>query len=78
MICYKVIHKYRLQGHYECKDIGIYSSILNAKNAIEVLKDKNGFRDTCDYFKIKKAFRFRRPRLLDKTYWIDGFVTYRY
>lgn len=78
MICYKVIHKYKLQGHYESKKIGIYSSHLNAKNAIEVLKDKDGFRDTCDGFIMKKVFRFHKPRLVDKTYWVDGFMTYKH
>ena len=76
MICYKVIHKYKLQGRCERKDIGIYSSLLNAKNAIESLKDKDGFRNTSEGFRIKKVFRILMPRLIDKTYWNDGFITY--
>ena len=78
MICYKITHKYKLQDHYERKDIGIYSSLLNAKNAIEHLKEKDGFRDTVEGFRIKKVFRLCGPKLIDKTFWIDGFETYIY
>ncbi len=58
MICYKVIHKYKLQDHFECKDIGVYSTMSNAENAIEFLKDKDGFKDTFYGFRIKKYFVF--------------------
>ena len=78
MIFYKVTHKYKLQGRFECKDIGIYSSISNAENAIEILKIKEGFKDTVEGFGVKKVFRFCKPKLLDRTFWIDGFVTYTY
>ena len=78
MICYKVTHKYKLDNHFERKDIGIYSSEENAQNAVEELKPQTGFCDTQDGFKVKKAFKFFKPRLLDKTFWIDGFVTYTY
>ena len=78
MICWKVSHKYKLIDHIERKDIGLYSSIDNAKKAIELLKTKNGFKDTPDSFIIKKVFRFFKPRLLDNTYWIDGFDTIFY
>lgn len=76
MICYQVSHKYKLIDHFERKVIGIYSSIDNAEKAIEQLK--KGFKYTVKGFKIKKVFRFFRPRLLDKTFWIDGFDTYTY
>ena len=46
MIFYKVTHRYKLQGRFESKEIGIYSSQVNAENAIEFLKDKDGFRNT--------------------------------
>ena len=78
MVCYKVIHKYKRIDHFECKDIGIYRSLTNAKQAIELLKDKNGFKDTLAGFKIKKVFRFFKPKLLDRTFWMDGFDTYTY
>ena len=78
MICYKVTHKYRLDDHMERKDIGIYSSLENAEKAIVLLKTKSGFIDTVDGFKITKMFTLFKPRLLDNTYWIDGFDTYTY
>ena len=78
MICWKVFHKYKLIDHIERKDIGIYSSLENAEKAVETLKDKNGFKDTVDGFRITKEFTLFKPRLLDNTYWIDGFDTYTY
>lgn len=78
MICYKVTHKYKLDNHFERKDIGIYSSEENAQNAVEELKTKTGFCDTQDGFKIKKVSKIFKPRFLDKTFWIDGFDTYTY
>ena len=71
MIYYKLTHKYRLIDHIEFKTIGIYSSSENAKKAIEFLKEKGGFRDTKEGFKIKKVIKIPKPKLLDKTFWID-------
>lgn len=76
MIFYKVTHKYKLDNRFERKDIGIYSSEENARKAVEALKQKIGFCDTQEGFKIKRVFGVFKPRLLDKTFWIDGFVTY--
>ena len=78
MICWKVSHKYKLVDHIERKDIGIYSSKENAEKAIELLKTKNGFKDTVDGFKITKRVTLFKPRLLDNTYWDEGFDTYTY
>lgn len=78
MIFYKVIHKYKLDGHFERKNIGIYSSKENALNAIQSLKQKIGFCDVQNCFKVKKVFRLFKPKLTDKNFWIDGFVTYTY
>ena len=78
MICWKVSHKYKLADHIERKDIGIYSSKENAETAIASLKNQNGFKDTVDGFRITKAFTLFKPRLLDKTFWADGFDTYTY
>ncbi len=78
MIFYKVTHKYKLDNHFERKDIGIYSSEGNARNAVEELKQKIGFCDTQEGFKIKKVYRLFTPKLIDKTFWDDGFVTYTY
>ena len=76
MICWKVYHKYKLIDHIERKDIGIYSSLENAEKAIDSLKTKSGFKDTADGFRITKVFTLFTPRLLDNTYWVDGFDTY--
>lgn len=78
MFYYKVIHKYKLIDHCERKNIGFYSSYSNAKLAIEELKIKEGFKDTIDCFKIKKVIRFIKPKLIDKTFWADGFDYYTY
>lgn len=78
MICYKVSHKYKLIDHYECKDIGIYSSMENAEKAIELLKTKSGFKETADGFRIKKVFKLFESKFMDRTFWIDGFDTYTY
>ena len=71
MICWKVSHKYKLIDHIERKDIGIYSTLEKAENAVALLKTKSGFKDTTDGFKIVKIFTFFKPRLLDNTYCID-------
>ena len=76
MICWKVSHKYKLIDHIERKDIGIYSSLENAEKAVASLKTKSGFKDTSDGFRITKVFTLFTPRLLDNTYWVDGFDTY--
>ena len=73
MICWKVSHKYKLIDHIERKDIVIYSTL---EKAVALLKTKSGFKDTADGFKIVKIFTLFKPRLLDNTYWIDGFDTY--
>lgn len=76
MICWKVSHKYKPIDHIERKDIGIYSTLEKAENAVALLKTQSGFKDTADDFKIVKIFTFLKPCLLDNTYWIDGFDTY--
>ncbi len=76
MIVYKVIHKYKLQKHTEKKSIGIYSSCKLAEMAVEELKTKQGFSETQNDFKIKKTFRLSKPKLINKTFWVDGFITY--
>lgn len=78
MIFWKVSHKYKLIDHIERKDIGIYSTKENAEKAILALKNKSGFKDTVDGFRITKKFSLFKPRLLDNTYWVDGFFTYTY
>ena len=78
MIYYKLVHRYKLIDHFECKDIGIYSSLANAEKAVTLLRGKSGFKETANGFKIKKQIRLFKPKLLDRTFWIDGFFTYTY
>jgi hypothetical protein len=53
-------------GDEDHKEIGTYSSEELAKQAIERVKAKPGFRDPRGYFTID-------PSLLDFDYWADGF-----
>ena len=76
MICWKVSHKHKLADHFERKDIGTYSSLENAEKAVALLKTKRGFKDTADGFRITKVLTLFKPRLIDNTYWVDGFGTY--
>ena len=76
MFYYKVIHKYKLIDHIENKNIGIYSSLENATKVVKELENKEGFIDTKDGFSIKKVFKLFKPKLLDKTFWLNGFDTY--
>lgn len=76
MFLYKVTHQYTLDDHIERKAIGIYSTGQNAAEAVEGLKLKPGFCDTPNGFIIRKVFRLHKPKLIDQTFWSDGFVTY--
>lgn len=78
MIFYKVSHKCTVNNRLERKEVGIYSSEINATNAVELLKTKDGFKETADGFKIKRVLKFFKPLFLDKTFWADGFDTYRF
>ena len=53
-------------GDEDHKKIGTYSSEQLAKQAIERVKGKPGFRDPRGYFTID-------PSILDFDYWADGF-----
>ncbi len=68
----------KTKAHFNRFDIGIYDKREKAEKALDNLKNKAGF---CDYpkgFKIRRVFRFKAPRLLNKTYWEDGFITLKY
>ena len=80
MICYRLTHFFitKQADHFHGFDIGIYDSREKAEAALAQLKDKPGFCLRPKAFRIRKVFRFRRPKLLNNTYWIDGFVTYTY
>ncbi len=49
------------------KEIGRYTSVEMARDAIERLRARPGFRDWPDGFRIL-------PDVLDRTGWIDGFT----
>ena len=58
--------------HNEEKLIGVFSSTANAREAIERLKDKEGFRDLPQCcFEIHKTE-------MDRISWEDGFTTIRW
>ena len=80
MIYYKLIHLFftKQSDHIHYFDIGIYDSKTLATDAIEMLKTKAGFCLRPDKFRIIKVLRLRKPKLLNQTYWIDGFTTYTY
>ena len=58
--------------------MGVYSSLENTEIAVAFLKNKSGFKDTVEKFRITKVFTIFKPRLLDHTYWVDGIETYTY
>lgn len=58
--------------HEEVKLIGVFSSEEKANEAIDLLKDKEGFRDyPSDNFEIHK-------NTVDRPGWTDGFCTARW
>ena len=68
MFYYRVTHKYMLFDHIEKKDIGIYSSLEKANMEINLLQDKNGFKETKDCFFVKKFLNLPSPN-----FWIRHF-----
>ena len=80
MIYYKVIHLFftKQADHIHCFDIGIYDSKTLAMDVVERLKTKEGFCLRPDKFYIIRVVRFKKPKLLNQTYWVDGFTAYTY
>lgn len=72
-ILFRLDHIYTLDSHIEKKHIGFFSNEENAKNALNNVKNKPGFCDHPTGFKIRKLWYLKTPRLLDMTYWVDGF-----
>jgi len=57
--------------HEETKFIGVYSSVEQAKGAINRLKEQEGFRSfSTDCFYIDEY-------QIDKDQWVEGFISYR-
>ncbi len=66
-IVYMLWHVYQSEsGEDEEKLIGVYSDEKQARQAIERVKDKPGFRDHPDGFEIAET-------TLDRDSWIEGF-----
>lgn len=61
---------------YEGKDVGIYSSKDNALGAMDVLLKQYGFTGKKENFKLSSVLRLRKPKMLDQTFWSNGFVNY--
>jgi len=61
------IDEKRTDGYHHGKIIGIYSTSSLAKAAMDRLKDKPGFRDYPERWKIY-------PRTIDRDSWTKGFV----
>lgn len=80
MFYYRLTHFFATPqpDHFHFFDIGIYDCKEKAQNALQQLKDKPGFCLRPNAFRIRKVFRFKRPRFINNTYWIDGFETYTY
>ncbi len=79
MLYYKVTHFFltKQPSHIHAFDIGIYDSREKAQYAVAQLKEKEGFCLRPNRFYIYKVLRFRRPKFLNNTYWVDGFTTVR-
>ena len=62
------IDENKTDGYHHGKIVGIYSSADKARAAIERMRDKPGFKDYPERWKIY-------PRTLDRDSWTEGFVT---
>ena len=80
MIYYKLTHFFitRKPDHFHGFDIGIYDTKEKAIAAMESVTTKPGFCLRPNAFYIYRVIRLRRPKLINRTYWIDGFETYTY
>ncbi len=63
---FTLLHTIVRDGEEDHKKIGVYASEELAKQAMERVKGKPGFRDPRGYFTID-------PSLLNFDYWADGF-----
>lgn len=80
MLYYKVIHLFftKQPEHIHYFSIGIYDSKEKALCEIEKLKTQEGFKLRPHKFYIIRTIRFKKPGLLNKTFWAEGFKTYTY
>lgn len=61
---------------YEETPVGIYSSKENALGAMDVLLKQYGFGGQRENFKLSRVLRLRKPKMLDQTFWTNGYVNY--
>lgn len=61
-------HSYEQDGYDEIKFIGVYSTMVEAKNAIKRLSKENGFKYRINGFVIDEYE-------IDKDHWSEGFAT---
>lgn len=61
------IDEKKTDGYHHGKIIGIYTTLDLAKAAIDRFRDKPGFRDYPERWKI-------HPRTVDRDSWANGFV----
>ena len=80
MMYYRLTHFFitKQPDHFHSFDIGIYDSKEKAEAALAEVRDKPGFSLRPHAFRIRKVFRIKRPKLINRTHWIDGFETYTY
>ena len=80
MMYYRLTHLFftKQPDHFHSFDIGIYDSKEKAEAALTEVRDKPGFCLRPKAFRILPVIRFRKPKLVNRTYWIDGFETYTY
>lgn len=64
--------------HIHAFNIGIFESRERAQQAVEKIQDKPGFCEHKEKIKIKKRVRLTEPRLLNRIFWDEGFITYTY
>ena len=57
-------------GEEDVKLLGVYSSELNAQDAISRLRDQSGFRDHPEGFHISRYN-------LDEDHWREGFISWK-
>ena len=80
LLYYRVVHLFftKQAKHVHFFNIGIYDTRKRAEEVIFALRGMNGFRLHPEKFYTIRALRFRKPKLLNQTYWADGFTSVTY
>ncbi len=79
-IYYKVIHFFitKQAEHFHYFNIGMYDSKEKALDVVKKLQVKEGFSLRPKKFYVYRVLRMHKPKLLNKTFWGDGFTTIYY